>query len=172
MSSFDDQDSEADVSERESVLSFSADEDEDDEDDEEDEEDKGEDKKDEEDEEDEEEEEDEEDEENELIQSISELYQPIDEIDQKTIKSKSNIIEINQPVYLNKYETTALIGYRAQMIARGGNYFTHTECNDTYETIAKRELENNKLPLYIVRHFPNGVEHHIKLDNIMYTSHI
>ena len=55
------------------------------------------------------------------------------------------------------------------MIARC-DYFVNKPPNDTYTRISEREIENNKLPLYIVRHFPNGVEHHVKLDNILYTS--
>lgn len=58
---------------------------------------------------------------------------------------------------LSKYEMTAIVGYRAQMIARGAKPYveiTETDLNDPV-SIAIKELKLGKLPLMVERPLPS-----------------
>lgn len=57
--------------------------------------------------------------------------------------------------YLTKFEKTKLIGVRAQQLASGSEAMIELEGNETIVEIAKKELEQKKIPFLIRRYLPN-----------------
>ena len=59
---------------------------------------------------------------------------------------------------LTKYERCALVGLRAEQIARGAQTFVNepADGSDGPCELAERELDAHRLPMIIVRHLPDG----------------
>jgi DNA-directed RNA polymerase I, II, and III subunit RPABC2 len=73
---------------------------------------------------------------------------------------------------LSKYERTKIIGIRAEQLQRSA--IPNVEFDpDNYVPleIAKRELEERKIPFMVVRKLPNGVKEYWKLDDMIILPH-
>lgn len=68
---------------------------------------------------------------------------------------------------LSNYEKTAIIGFRAQQIASGGDIYVSTYSDDTPFKIAERELREGKIPYYIDRRLPDGQYISVSLDRLL-----
>ncbi len=64
---------------------------------------------------------------------------------------------------LTRFERTRLIGARALQISMGAPALVKEGAGTPLET-AKKELEDNVLPLTVIRHFPNGEEKRVELN--------
>ena len=69
--------------------------------------------------------------------------------------------------FMSKYERARIIGLRAKQINNGADPFIHVGANmiDGY-TIAKKELEEKKIPYIIRRPLPNGASEYWKVDDL------
>ena len=57
--------------------------------------------------------------------------------------------------YLTKFEKTKIIGVRAQQLASGSEAMVELQGDETIVEIAKKELEQKKIPFLIRRYLPN-----------------
>ena len=69
--------------------------------------------------------------------------------------------------FMSKYERARIIGLRAKQINNGAEPFIHVsaEMIDGF-TIAKKELEEKKIPFIIRRPLPNGASEYWKVDDL------
>jgi DNA-directed RNA polymerase subunit K/omega len=67
---------------------------------------------------------------------------------------------------LNKFEKTAIIGFRAQQIASGSEPYVETVIGDTPITIAAKELDQHKLPFRINRKYPRAIADSYRMINV------
>lgn len=69
--------------------------------------------------------------------------------------------------FMSKYERARIIGLRAKQINNGAEPFIHVsaEMIDGF-TIAKKELEEKKIPYIIRRPLPNGASEYWKVDDL------
>jgi DNA-directed RNA polymerase subunit K/omega len=69
---------------------------------------------------------------------------------------KNKNITMNNTNNLTKYEKVRVIGTRATQISMGAQPFIPLDGMTDALEIATRELEMGKLPLVVVRHYPDG----------------
>ena len=65
---------------------------------------------------------------------------------------------------LTKYEKVRILGVRAHQISLGAPALVDVDGIDTALGIAEKELEERKIPIIIIRKFPNGKIEKIPLD--------
>lgn len=107
---------------------------------------------------------------------IEEEYPGIEEIEAEYGSEISDYTETLQgldkekitPPYLTKYEKSMLIGTRTQALNTGS--IPTVEVNNLKKTrdIAKKELEERKIPLIIKRNFPNGEYELWRIDELIF----
>lgn len=68
---------------------------------------------------------------------------------------------------LNKYEKVKIIGIRAVQLARGAEPLVKWDGEFDERKIAKKELEEGKLPFMIARKLPNGTREYYRLDDMI-----
>ena len=71
---------------------------------------------------------------------------------------------------LSKYEKTKILGQRAKQIEEGHMPFIKTENIIDHYTIAKMELEQNKIPFIIRRPLPNGKSEYWRVQDLIMIS--
>ena len=70
--------------------------------------------------------------------------------------------------YLTLFEKTKIIGFRANQIAQGGRVFIHVppHMTDVLE-IARKELEEKRLPYILKRPMPDGSFEYVRLADLI-----
>jgi len=70
--------------------------------------------------------------------------------------------------YLTLFEKTKIIGFRANQIAQGGRVFIHVppHMTDVLE-IARKELEEKRLPYILKRPMPDGTFEYVRLADLI-----
>jgi DNA-directed RNA polymerase I, II, and III subunit RPABC2 len=70
--------------------------------------------------------------------------------------------------YLTLFEKTKIIGFRANQIAQGGRVFTHVppHMTDVLE-IARKELEEKRIPYILKRPMPDGTFEYVRLVDLI-----
>ncbi len=58
--------------------------------------------------------------------------------------------------FLTRFETTRLISARSFQLALGAPPLVKTTKGESMLDVAKKELENKKIPLAVIRKFPSG----------------
>ena len=71
---------------------------------------------------------------------------------------------------LSKYEKTKILGQRAKQIEEGHMPFIKTDNIIDHYTIAKMELEQNKIPFIIRRPLPNGKSEYWRVQDLIMIS--
>lgn len=66
--------------------------------------------------------------------------------------------------YLTKYELARILGTRAGQIANGAPVMVDVAGLMDPLEIAKKELEEGKIPIYVIRTMPDGSKHVVKLN--------
>ncbi len=66
--------------------------------------------------------------------------------------------------FLTKYEKINLLSIRAKQISNGSKIFVKYNITETPLEIAKKELEQKKIPFKIKRTYPNGYFEYFKID--------
>ena len=83
--------------------------------------------------------------------------------------NKGNIIDNNHKTLpiLSKYEKTKILGQRAKQIEEGHPPFIKINNIIDHYTIAKMELEQNKIPFIIRRPLPNGSSEYWRVQDLI-----
>lgn len=68
---------------------------------------------------------------------------------------------------LDKNARTAIIGLRAQQIAAGADIYVEAYVNSDHFEIARRELKEGKIPIYIERSLPDGSVINVRLSDLI-----
>lgn len=77
----------------------------------------------------------------------------------------NNSIRITKP-YLTKYEMARIIGYRSEQIGSGSQLYVDPGNITNVIDIAKKELNERKIPFIIKRTLPNNISEYWKLDEL------
>ena len=70
---------------------------------------------------------------------------------------------------LNKYERTKVLGLRMEQLARNAPPRVHIKSDTPFDafSIASLELQEKKIPFWIVRSLPNGQKEYWKLEDMI-----
>ena len=89
-------------------------------------------------------------------------------LDEEIIENEKIIEDVNCNLksinFLTKYEKINLLSIRAKQISNGSKIFVKYNILETPLEIAKRELEQKKIPFKIKRMYPNGYFEYFKIN--------
>ncbi len=89
-------------------------------------------------------------------------------LDEEIIENEKIIEDVNCNLksinFLTKYEKINLLSIRAKQISNGSKIFVKYNILETPLEIAKRELEQKKIPFKIKRMYPNGFFEYFKIN--------
>ena len=98
------------------------------------------------------------------------VEQVIPKLQMKFVPPGGSNVENNHRTYpfLTNFEKTKIIGFRANQIAQGGRVFTHVppHMTDVLE-IARKELEEKRLPYILKRPMPDGTFEYVRLVDLI-----